>query len=235
MVEKSGKKKVLTILGIVVGVIIILLIASYFLIARPKDLGVRYSQKDVESVNAKLGITYSSLPDSSDPKATYTIEGKRDVDITLTNEELTALMAEHSEQWKNYPVSDVQMKVNEDGSFELSGKLEGKSWDDYATATNMPDRFKNFVGEKANLVPMNPAFYMKGTMAVQDGEVTGDVQEMKIGQITVDTTWFQNNNNFVTDFAKDRILAAGITAESISFGPDGVHLKGTVPESIGFG
>jgi hypothetical protein len=228
------KKKLLIILGSIVGIIIIIFVAGVLLVSRTKDLGVRYSQKDTDSVNAKLGITYSSLPESSDPKSTLSLEGKREVDVTLTSEELTALLAEHGDSWSTYPVSDAQMRINDDGTFELSGKLKGSDWEDYALATNMPNRFKNFVGDKAKLVPAKPAFYIKGLMDVKNGQVTGDVKDVKIGSFGVDTTWFSDNNGFVTDFVEDRLSAAGINAASISMEADGLHLKGSVPEKIGF-
>jgi hypothetical protein len=222
------------VLYIILGVIILIIVGVVIANTMPKSLGVRYTEADVKSVNSKLGINYAALPSSDIPTSSLKIEGKKPLDTQITQSELTALLNQPSEQWKNYPVKDVQFKINDDGTVEMTGKIIVKRFNDYAKATNMPSKYTSLVEDKMDLVPVNPSFDYKGTYEIKNGKLEGEVTELKVGQLTVPKEWTDNNKNFITEFVEDRLDSAGMTVESAKFTDGKLDIKGSVPESIAF-
>jgi len=218
------------ILGIIVLVVIGLVVAN----TMPKNLGVKYTKADLDNVNTKLGITYASLPSSNNPASSLMISGKKPLDSQLTENELTALLNQPSSQWKNYPISDVQFKINSDGSIEMTGKIIASRFDAYTKATNMPEKYTSLVADKVNLVPVNPSFDYKGTYEIKNGKLQGDVTELKVGQLTVPKDWTDNNKDFITGFIEDRINSAGMTVDSATFTDGKLDIQGSVPQTISF-
>jgi hypothetical protein len=221
-------------LYIVLGVIALIIIGAVVVLTVPKSLGVKYTKADLLSVNNKLGIDYGALPYSIDPASSLKISGQKPLDAEITESEMTALLNQPSGQWKNYPVSNIQMKINDDGSVEMTGKILVKRFEAYSEATNMPEKYKSLAEDEAKLVPVNPSFDYKGNMKIENGKVVGEVTELKVGPLTVPKDWTDNNKDFITEFVEDRINSAGMKVDSASFTGGKLDIKGTVPESIDF-
>jgi hypothetical protein len=221
------------IFGIVDAVIVLCVIVGYVLFAMPKDLGVGYTKADLDSVNGKLGIQYNTLAKGGSPADSLNLSGKKEIKTEFTQQELTALMAQHEDNWKYYPVRNTQIKFNRDGTIEVSGKLEAGKFEEYADATNMPEKYRNFIGEYVGMVPIAPAFYVKTQVGVENGEASGDVKEAKIGAFNLPPEWFDNNNDFATGMVEDRIQKAGLDIKSASFENGRLNFDGSIPEVVG--
>jgi hypothetical protein len=221
-------------LYIVLGVIVLLIVGAVVAVTSTKNLGVKYTKADLQSVNTKLGINYAALPDSDSPQSSLKIVGQKPLNAQITESELTALLNQPSSQWKNYPVKDVQFKINDDGTVEVTGKILAKRFDDYSKATNMPSRYTDLAAEKSKLVPLNPSFDYKGNLEIKDGKVIGDVTEVKVGPLTVPKDWTDDNKDFITGFVEDRIQSAGMDVRNANFDGGKLNIEGTVPESISF-
>jgi hypothetical protein len=227
-------KKIYIILSVVLGVIALIIIGAIVAVTTPKDLGVKYTKADLDSVNNKLGITYGSLSASTDPHSSITINGKKAIDQHITESEMTALLNQPSKQWKNYPISNIQMKINDDGSVEMTGKIMAKRFNAYSDATNLPDRYRNTIADKVSLVPVNPSFYYKGNYNVQNGKMEGELTELKVGPLAVPKDWSDNNKEYISGFVEDRINSAGMQIGSATFTSGKLDIKASVPESIDF-
>jgi hypothetical protein len=227
-------KKIYVVLLIIFGVIALAVIGAIVVFTMPKDLGVKYTKADLDSVNNKLEIKYSSLAASNDPVSSIKISGKQPIDQQITESEMTALLNQPEKQWKNYPVKNVQMKINADGSVEMTGKIIAGRFEAYSKATNMPDKYTSLVEDKAGLVPVNPSFYYKGNYAVKNNKLEGEISELKVGPLTVPKDWTENNKDFINDFVADRLNSAGMQVESATFTDGKLDIKGTIPESIDF-
>lgn len=227
-------KKAYTVLLIVFGVIVLAIVAAIMIFTMPKDLGVRYTKADLDSVNNKLAINYGALPASNDAKASLKLSGTKALDALLTEAEMTALLNQPSKQWKNYPVSNVQMKINDDGTVEMTGKILVSRIKAYSEATDMPEKYTRIADENAKLVPVNPSFYYKGDYSVKDNKLQGSVTELKVGPLEVPKDWVDDNTNFINDFVEDRLDSAGMNVESATFTNGKLDIKGTVPETIDF-
>jgi len=222
------------VLLVIVGIIVLGVVGVVISATTPQDLGVKYTKADLESVNAKLGIHYNSLVSSTDPVASLNISGKKALDTQLTESELTALLNQPSSQWKNYPVSDVQLRINPDGSVEMTGRFIANRFNAYSTATHLPEKYKSLIADKANLVPVNPSFYYKGDLGIKNGQVDGGMSDLKVGPVSVPNDWTAHNQDFVDGFVQDRLQSAGMTVDSATFTDGKLNIKGSVPETIGF-
>jgi hypothetical protein len=227
-------KKIYIILLVIFAVIILAIGGAVLAFTMPKDLGVKYTKADIDSVNKKLGITYGSLPASSDPVSSIKISGKKQLDQQITESELTALLNQPSEQWKNYPVKNVQMKINADGSVEMTGKILADRFEAYSEATNLPERYKSLAEDKASLVPVNPSFYYKGDYVIKNNKLEGEMTELKIGPLTVPKDWVDNNKDFISGLIDDRLKSAGMQVESATFTDGKLDIKGSTPETLNF-
>jgi hypothetical protein len=227
-------KKGVIILLIVLGVIVLVIGGIVFAMTMPKNLGVKYTKADLDSVNTKLGINYASLPSSDDPASSLKLSGQKAIDQQITESELSALLNQPSSQWKNYPVSDVQVKINSDGSIEMTGKIIASRFKAYSEATNMPDRYKSMIADKADLVPVNPSFDYKGDYEINNGKLEGGVTQLKVGPLEVPKNWTDNNKDFIAGFIEDRMTSAGMKVESAKIVEGKLAIKGTIPETIAF-
>ena len=90
----------------------------------PRDLGISYTQEDIDSANGKLGVTYVALPPSTPDANSVIMEGFHPINVVLGDNELTALFNDHADNWGNYPMSDIQVRFNPEGDIELSGVIE---------------------------------------------------------------------------------------------------------------
>jgi len=227
------KKKFIVSLAIL-GVVVVVIIGAVIIFTSPQDLGVRYTKADLNSVNNKLSISYGSLAASSDPASSIRISGKKTLDQAFTQSELTALLNQPSGQWKNYPLSDIQMRINADGTIEMSGKILVNRFEAYSKATNIPYKYTSLVEDKINLVPVNPSFYYKGNYEVKNGRLEGEMTQIKVGPLEVPKNWTDNNKDFITGFVDDRLNSAGMKVESATFSSGKLDIKGTIPEKIEF-
>jgi len=89
-------KKGVIILLIVLGVIVLVIGGIVFAMTMPKNLGVKYTKADLDSVNTKLGINYASLPSSDDPASSLKLSGQKAIDQQITESELSALLNQPS-------------------------------------------------------------------------------------------------------------------------------------------
>jgi len=222
------------VLYIVLGVIVLIIVGCVLANTMPKSLGVGYTKADLNSVNTKLGMTYKSLPSSDIPTQSLKIEGSKPLNAEITQSELTALLNQPSSQWKNYPVKDVQFKINNDGSVEATGKIIVSRFDAYVKATNVPSQYTSLVADKINLVPVDPSFDCKGNYEIQNGKLVGGVTELKVGQFTLPKNWTDDNKDFIAGFVEDRIASAGMKVENAKFVNGKLDIQGSVPESISF-
>jgi hypothetical protein len=126
------------------------------------------------------------------------------------------------------------LKINDDGSVEMTGKILTKRLKAYGEATNMPEQYKSIIEDKANLVPVNPSFDYKGNYQIKNGKLEGEMTELKVGPLAVPKDWTDNNKYTISNFITDRMNSAGMQVESATFVGGELNIKGTIPETIGF-
>lgn len=84
-------------------------------------MGVTYTDEDVKQSYLKNGVVAEALPKTENVNQSIRYEGKKEISFNLTQSEITALI--NNEKWQYMPVSNVQIKINSDGTGEASGVL----------------------------------------------------------------------------------------------------------------
>ena len=186
---------VLGYLGFVPGV------SNIFGSNKPRDLGVTYTAADYASAHARNGTTHTVLPAGSVPSIIFS--GSHPVNTVYTQAEINALI--NDRQWSNYPLKNCQLKINPDNTMEFSGTLITDRLKGYETALNLGDM--SAILDYLKYLPGDPAFYAKGTIEVENGQVVNtNITEFKLGNITL-TNQVQNNIQGIINSVYSEIAA----------------------------
>jgi hypothetical protein len=183
-----GKKLLIAIVILVVIPILVLgylgfiPVLSDIIGPRPVDLGVKYTAADLASAQAKSGVVKKELPAGTAVSSSLGYSGKNDVKASFTSEELSAWA--NSDHWKYFALDDVQIKLNDDGTVESSGRIKTAMLDDYINSVHVNDPDALAVIDKLKLMH-NPTYYAKGTMSVKNNVVSLDYDELKVGVFDV--------------------------------------------------
>ena len=211
---------VLGYLGFVPGV------SNIFGSNKPRDLGVTYTAADYASAHARNGTTHTVLPAGSVPNIIFS--GSHPVNTVYTQAEINALI--NNRQWSNYPLKNCQLKINPDNTVEFSGTLITDRLKGYETALNLGDM--SAILDYLKYLPGDPAFYAKGTVEVENGQVVNtDITEFKLGNITL-TNQVQDNLQGITNDVYSEIAAyPGFSITTLKFSNGEVQFVGTLPDS----
>jgi hypothetical protein len=134
---------------------------------KPKDLGVRYVEKDRVEARAKSGVEYGTLPPGTSEGQSIQRFGKHNVDTSWTSSQMTALM--NNRPWKYWPYNNVQVKFNGDGSAEISTGINKAVFPSYAAFMGIPKVAADFI---MKLLPPTPVVYLKGKASLVDNKVS---------------------------------------------------------------
>ncbi len=146
---------------------------------KPKDLGIRYTEKDRIEARAKGKVEWIALPTASSDELSIQRFGKHNVDVAITSAQASSLM--NNRPWKYWPYQNVQVKFNSDGSAEVSGGLNKVVVPNYAAAIGIPKVAVEFA---MKLLPPNPVFYLKMKASLKDNKVDAfDPQIFELNRI----------------------------------------------------
>lgn len=133
---------------------------------KPRDLGIRFTEKDRVEAQTKSGVQYATLPASTSDALSIQRFGKHDVDASWTSAQMSALM--NNRPWKYWPYKDIQVKFNADGSAEVSGGLNKAVVPNYAVAIGIPKVAIEFA---MKLLPPTPIFYLKMKASLKNNQI----------------------------------------------------------------
>jgi hypothetical protein len=204
-----------------VGIIILAIFGfvGYKFMMQANDLGVKADTAFVTAFEEKYGK----------PNGT----GKIDLDVTLTSEEITSVFAVWQERDKNFPLRDVQIKFNSDGTGEASGYLKVESAINLAKNLGYSDsdieKGKDYIKYVSGDLP----FYVKGTGEMINNKITVNPASFQIAKISVPDNIITPASLLVTDMINKRInQIGGADIKEASFKTGVFKLQGLVPETI---
>jgi hypothetical protein len=237
------------ILGIFIGilsvVVVLVLVAGYFGFVpgvskifgsdKPVDLGVTYTAADNASGHAKGGMQILTLPAGTPPQQSLVFSGTKPASFNLTQQEVTAMI--NNNQWAYLPVSDIQVRFNADNTAEWSGILNLDKLHDYALARGLSEADYNDAlaqVSKYAIIQMDMPFYVKGTGAVVNGQITFNCDSLKIGRLPVELADQINShhNDLLTLLQNDVLTIPGFTCKNLSISNGQLHFDGTLPQSV---
>lgn len=162
-IKARGKRALLRgllIFLVIVSVIVLSLGVAFPGLLWSRNLGVKYSQADYESVMNKLNYTKDeTLSTGETGQYEYVYSEVSNIDVELTSGELTAFFNEGRPS--NFPLKNVQIKINDDNTIEAT------------VTTNVDYALKEFLGNRytreqikqeiagLDILPENVNLYLK--------------------------------------------------------------------------
>ncbi|MEM4397422.1 MAG: hypothetical protein QW757_02220 [Candidatus Woesearchaeota archaeon] len=186
----SKKKSKTGLIILAVFLLTILLVFSYLgfipflseIFNKPVDLGIKYTEKDLISAQQKSGIIKKDLPENTLIENSIYYTGKNNIDNYFTSQELTAWA--NSPHWKYYPLKDVQIRINNDNTAEVSGKIKTSVLDNYKKSINLKDEEADKALDYIKYL-QNPSFYAKGKVEIKNNNVELDYEKIKINNFEI--------------------------------------------------
>ncbi len=171
--------------------------------AKPKDLGVRYTEKDFKTALAKTSLKLNNKIDGPVEGTEMIYLGKVPIDATFSEAELSALLSyNHSPR---FPVSQVQVRLLGGNRAEASGMVEYKG--------------------------IKYPVYVSGSASLVGGKsVTGSVSALQVAGISVPTSYWPQAESYVIDLVNERLARMdGLNIEKIEISEGKAHVVGTIP------
>lgn len=226
---------------------------------KPRDLGISYSQEDLQQTHAKSQVVYQTLADNQEPTQTRQFSGSRPFTGEFSSAEITATL--NNQPWIHWPYRNLQVKFNGDGSAEVSGVLIKDKVPGYAAAIGIPSQAVEYA---MKYIPADPVFYVKGKAALTDNQVSlfepqafqigrlslpvniflswgklnmaDQVYAQDVGQLTTDLAKVSGKKSVIVGYINGRLNSAfgNFYAKKAYFAEDKVVFDGTLSESISY-
>jgi len=198
--------------------------------ASPKNFDIKITKDDSLAAQNKIGTEIISAPKGTEDKNGFKLEGKKDANFSLDSKELTAL--NNNRSWKNYPLKNVQTKINSDGTVESSGLIVVKKGIPYAMGLGYSEADIKKAMNKYNLPTIEVPFYLKGTGSVVNDDVKISVSSLKIGAISIPQNITNSAAGEAEQVVEDLIRknSQSFHCESLTFKDGKMNFKGQVAE-----
>lgn len=215
---------ILLLIIIIVGPILII---AYFSSGGPRDLGVKFTEADAQAAYEKNGVQSIALANSAGVKDSLQYQGQKEVNTSFSNAQITGMI--NSVKWVYKPVTNVQIKINPDGTGEASGILHIDKVLPFISLSHSTDEVEAAI-KKYNF-GYNPPFYLKGKVSVTNNKVTLNPEKIEIGRITVPQNLISANLAAATTFAQDQLaVVPNLKIRSLTLDGGKVNLDATMPE-----
>jgi Zn-finger domain-containing protein len=167
---------------------------------------------------------------------TVQFSGTRTVKATRTSEQLTALAnSADLKAWKYYPYQNVQIRVNNDGSVEASGRLlsDRLSAALARPGLDMTAEERGYVNDYGKYIKGNPALYVKFKGGVSNNKVDINFSKVEAGGIGIPSEVMGEVNSHVKNLAERKMVRVpGLNIKSLTFQNGKMNFDGTVPDKI---
>lgn len=239
MATQKKKHGCLTAFIIVMVILALAAGAVYFLVPgllRPYDLGIKSTREAYARSMEKLGITKDTAPVSGtadDYKITY--GASHAVDTALTSEEITSFFNENRPPY--YAVKDVQVRINEDGSIEASGRLDTS----YVFNVMLNGQYSKQDAQAAlpmlGLIPDKINIYFKATGGVDNNLIQGlNVESFSVMGIGLPQSLITSAEPFITQvldvYIATQCAKGGSSIDSLEVNNGKLDFNGSLPSSI---
>jgi len=208
------KKILITLL-----VLALLFFVGFKFLMKQKDLGITADKALVASFESKYGVKNES--------------GKINLDVNLDSNDITSIFSVWEERDRNFPLSNVQIKFNPDGTGEASGILKVDTAISLAKSLGYSDADIDKAKSYIKYVKGDLPFYVKGSGGMSDNVLSIDPSVFKIANVTVPESITNLASVAVEDMVKKRIdQIGGADIKEANFQSGSLHLVGTVPDTI---
>lgn len=215
------------LIGLSIFILLAVLVLSYLgimpffskYLAKQVDLGVKADSTLVSAFETKYA-----------PTAT---DGKVNLDVNLSSTEVTSIFNVWESRDKNFPLHNVQIRFNSDGTGEASGFLK------VATAISLAKNLGYSDGDiekgktYVQFVSGDLPFYVKGTGEMKNNIISMNPTSFQLGRVNVPEGVTKMVAVAVGDMIGRRInQIGGANIQEANFKTGSLRLVGSVPETI---
>ncbi|MFA6007250.1 MAG: hypothetical protein WC784_01215 [Candidatus Shapirobacteria bacterium] len=214
---------------VIIAVIVPVFVFLYFFSGSPRDLGVKYTPADYTQIHQEIGTEVVAATSSASIKDSIQFSGQKEIKISLNSAEITAYF--NADKYINNPLSQVQIKINPDGTGEASGILNLQKFVTFVSLTTSTDEVQKAI-DKFH-INANPPFYAKGTVTVVNNQVNFNFSQLEIGRIPVPENYVSENLGAVNNYATKTLNSIpNLQVRSLTLSDSKVNLDATVPEKV---
>ena len=221
------KKFLFTIL-----ILITLFAAAGFYLLKPKALGISSTQKDLDSIKQKVGVTFSPLPPDQAAIKTIIVSGAHPVDQTFTSQELTAMVDNRHNDYAYFPFKNAQIRVNPDGTVEGSATINYQDAVNYLLTLGVSQKDIAAGAAKYKIPNANLPVYLKASGSIINNDSQINFSIAKIANINVPENLIKEFqpavNSLIESVIKSRQPSYQIDKLEVVNGQ--VHFSGTSPD-----
>jgi len=194
---------------------------------QPRDLGMQYSEAGYNAGLEKSDVELKTLK-ASDPRI-IAYEGSHKVKASFTDEELTAHAIK--KEWVGYPVSDMQVRINDDNTAEVSGILKLTEIAPFLEAMNISEADYKKALEKVNIPIKDVPFYAKGLGTAKDNTLDITMTNFEVGRFPVPSGILDQYQDELTSFGHSIMRnIPGFSVNVARFENGSIYFDGELPD-----
>ena len=193
-----------------------------------QDLGITVTKAETQAAMQKIGTEIVALPANTPDDQGFKLEGRKPADFTMNSQELSA--HSNNRPWKNYPLKNVQIKIQPDGTIEGSAMLIIDKAMPYAMGLGYSEAQIRDAMKKYSIPPFTVPIYVKGKGNVLDNQATVAASFVKIGGITVPQETVEQANAAASIVLTNLMYTHrdAFDCQSLNFDNGQMHFKGFV-------
>lgn len=231
-------------LGIIIGIVVIAVIgvlvlgylgfvpglSNLFGSNKPAKLGTTFTKADYTSAITKSGVQMNGNTATTALDKNSKVYGPpKQVSFDLTPSEALAVL-NTKPMSPNFPLKDFDLRINADKTIEVSSLL---LVDRFSNSKSIPNDVKTALDSvnKAGLkeVPV----YMKGDVAVVNGQLNFNAADVKIGKVSVPAEQVNGAKNDISNYFQTfEKNIPGLSIKNAGIVNGKIHFDGTVPSSV---
>jgi hypothetical protein len=194
---------------------------------KPRDLGMTYSSESFSTGLAKGKVEMKTLEGTSSESLKY--EGSHEVIDSFTDEELTSHA--YNKEWENYPISDVQVRINDDNTCEVSGMIDLAKVDGLLSELNISQANYKKALESVNIPMKKMPFYAKGSGVALDNHLDASISTFELGRFPVPSSLLSKYGPMLMSFG-DTVMSRidGFSVKEARFENNAINFEGTLPD-----
>lgn len=196
---------------------------------KPRDLGVASTSEALASAEKKSGVDFAQAPATQTTSIAFSgrVSGKG----SFTGEEITSIVRESA--WKDFPAENFQMRINDDGTVEVSGKMMLEKIPAYLAAHGLPVGKAQWYIEKAATLGINPPLYVKFESTWKDNQVSLTPHRIEVGRYSVSQEQYAEHEDVVTNGIETVVRSVpNINIESIDYKGGTLNAVGAFPATV---
>jgi len=192
---------------------------------QPRDLGVRYTQADLQAGREIMALDLQTLDESSPVSIEFS--GEKSISGEYTSEIITAMI--NGATYRYYPLTNTQVLIHPDGYIESSGNIDVNKL--FAWANDLAGLGGlSGIEEYSGAVGGNPSFYISGTLTVRDNNFDLNVDQAQVSFFTANAEQISTYTPVVESFVEAQVNAVpGMYIRSADFSGGQLSLDADYP------